>query len=59
MEITDDSLVHVSRLHQVSILELFSERYLIDLVPIPLRESNIIVGMDWLSHIVEMFDYEH
>ena len=30
-------------------MEMFGERYLIDLVPIPLCGNKVIVGMDWLS----------
>ena len=30
-------------------LRLFEERYLVDLVPIPLRGNKVIIGMDWLS----------
>ena len=44
--IVDDRLVRVSRIHQGCTLELFSERFSIDLVPNPLLESKVIVGMD-------------
>ena len=37
-------------------LDLFSELFLIDLVLIPLCESKVIVGMDWLSHNGAMID---
>ena len=30
-------------------LRLFEERYLVDVVPIPLRRNKVIIGMDWLS----------
>ena len=49
VEIADNRLVRVSRVHRGCVLELFSEHYPIDLVPIPLRESKVIVGMYWLS----------
>lgn len=36
----------------------FSEWYPVDLVPIPLRENKVTVGMDWLSPIGVVIDYE-
>lgn len=56
VEITDDYPIHVSRVHQGCVLELFHERYSIDLVPIPLHESKAIVGVDWLIPNGEMID---
>ena len=46
VEITDDHLVQVSRVHQGCVVELFSEWYPIDLVSNPLHVSRVIVGMD-------------
>ena len=40
-------------------LELFSEQYPIDLVPIPLHEIKVIIGMDRLIPNGEMIDCEH
>ena len=48
MEISDDRTVRVARVHRDYTLQLFRERYLVDLVPIPLRGNKVIVGMDWL-----------
>ena len=39
VKIADDRSVSVSRVHQGCTLELFQERYPIDLIPIPLRKS--------------------
>lgn len=44
VEVADDHLARVSRVHHICILELFRKRYPIDLVPIPLRESKFISG---------------
>lgn len=41
--------VNASRVHRGCVLNIFSERYLIDLVPIPLGGSKAIVGMEWLG----------
>lgn len=45
-EIVDDHPVRGSRVHRDCVLELFSKRYPIDLVLIPLCENKVIVGMD-------------
>ena len=39
------------------VLRLFEERYLVDLVPIPLRGNKVIIGMDWLSPNGAVIDY--
>lgn len=59
VKIVDDLPVRVSMVHQVCILEVFSVRYLIDLVPIPLRETKVIVGMVWLRPNGAMIDCHH
>ena len=43
VEISDDCSVRVLRVHQGCTLELLQERYLIDMVPIPLSERKVIV----------------
>ena len=59
MEIVNDHLVQVSRVHRVCVLELFTEWYQIDLVPIPFHESNVIVGVNWFIPNGEMVDCEY
>lgn len=46
VEIIDDHSVSTSRVHRGCVLNMFNERYSIDLVLIPLRGSKVIVGMD-------------
>ena len=46
VDIFDGRPIQVSRVHRGCVLELFSDRYPIDLVYIPLCESNVTVGMD-------------
>lgn len=48
VDITDDHPIRVLRVHRGCVMELFHEWYTIDLVHIPLGESKVIVGMDWL-----------
>ena len=57
VEIVDDRLVRVLWVDQGCTLDIFSESYLIDFVPIPLRESKVIMGMDWLSPDGMMIDF--
>ncbi|KAL7589073.1 hypothetical protein Lser_V15G37110 [Lactuca serriola] len=59
VEISDDRSVRVSGAHRGCSLNLFRERYQIDLVPIPLHKSKVIVGMDWLIPNGEMIDCGH
>ena len=49
LEIADDRSMRVSAVFRDCVLRLFEERYLVDLVPIPLRGNKVIIGMDWLS----------
>ena len=49
VEIADDRSVRASEVFLDCVLRLFEERYLVDLVPIPLRGNKVIIGMDWLS----------
>ncbi|KAJ9535922.1 LOW QUALITY PROTEIN: hypothetical protein OSB04_un000910 [Centaurea solstitialis] len=32
-----------------SVIEIFGVKFRIDLIPIPMREINVVVGVDWLS----------
>ncbi|KAL7592191.1 hypothetical protein Lser_V15G35285 [Lactuca serriola] len=58
VKIADDRCVRVARVHRGCTLQLFSEEYLIDLVPIPLHGNKVIMGMDWLSPNGAVIDYE-
>lgn len=45
MEIVDDHSMSTLRVHQGCVLNMFSKRYSIDLVMIPMRGKKFIVGM--------------
>ncbi|XP_052627177.1 uncharacterized protein LOC128133697 [Lactuca sativa] len=47
-----------ARVHRDCVLEMFSEQYPIDLVPIPLCGNMVIMGIHWLSPNGEVIDYE-
>ena len=57
VEIADDRSVRASEVYRDCVLRLFEERYLVDLVPIPLRGNKVIIGMDWLSPNGAVIDY--
>ena len=46
VEIADDRTVSAVRVYRDCVLNMHGERFLVDLVPIPLRGSNVIIGMD-------------
>ena len=58
VKIVNDRSVSVARVHRGCTLQLFSEKYPVDLVPIPLRRNEVIMGMDWLSPNEEVIDHE-
>ena len=49
VEIADDRSVQASTVFRDCVLKMLEERFLVDLVPIPLRGSKVIIGMDWLG----------
>lgn len=59
VDIPNDRSVRLTRVNQVCTLELFREGHPVDLIPIHLRESKVIMGMDSLSPNKAMVDCEH
>ena len=59
VEIADNRTVSGTRVYQRSILNVFEERFSIDLVLIPLWGLKVIIGMDWLGPNGVMIEYEH
>ena len=49
VEIANDCSVGDKRVHQGCVLNMFNERYSVELVPIPLRGLKVIVGMEWFG----------
>ncbi|KAL7606841.1 hypothetical protein Lser_V15G20546 [Lactuca serriola] len=58
VEIVNDRTVSTLRVHRGCVLNLFSERYSIDLVSIPLRGSKVIFEVDWLDPNGDMIECE-
>ena len=59
LDIVDDRSVSASRVHSGFVMNLFSERYSIDSVPISLRGSKINVDIDWFGSNGDVVDCEH
>ena len=57
--IINDGAMRISRVHRGCTLELFIKQYPIDLVPIPLYQSKVIVGIDWLSTNGAIIECDH
>ena len=58
VKIVDDHTVSSSSVHRGCVLNLFIERYSIDLVSIPLRGLKVIIEIDKLCPNETMIDYE-
>lgn len=59
VKIVGDHPMSELRFHRGCVLELFLERFPIDLVHIPMHESRVILSMDWLRLNEEMIDFEN
>ena len=59
VEIADEKIRLVSDVYRGNGLEIEGVRFPIDLIPIVMREINVIVGMDWLSRHRAHFDCEN
>ena len=58
VSITNEHRVSESSVYQGCIQEIFGVPYPIDLIPIPMGDVCVILGMDWLSCYGAMIDYE-
>lgn len=58
ISITDDPTVTNSRVYHDCVLEIFGERFPIDLVPITIDDVYVIAGMDWLTQFGDLIDCE-
>ena len=59
VEIADEKIRLVSDVYRGNGLEIEGVRFPIDLIPIVMREINVIFGMDWLSRHRAHFDCEN
>ncbi|XP_023761115.1 uncharacterized protein LOC111909549 [Lactuca sativa] len=58
VSILDEHSVSASKIHRDYSLEIFGIGYQIDLIPIPIGDVSVIVGMDWLGQFGDLIDYE-
>ena len=58
VSITNEHGVSASSVYRVCVLEIFGVSFPIDLIPIPMWDVCVIVGIDWLSPFSDMIDCE-
>lgn len=56
--IVDDFMVSALDVYRDHVLEIFCVGFSIDLIPIPLRDVCVILGMDWLIRFRAPINYE-
>ncbi|KAJ9547715.1 hypothetical protein OSB04_020258 [Centaurea solstitialis] len=56
VEIADEKSVIVRDVYKGNVIELEGVRFRVDLIPIPMREINVVLGMSWLSRHGAWFD---
>ncbi|GJY58479.1 reverse transcriptase domain-containing protein [Tanacetum coccineum] len=49
VEIENNKIIHVANVFQNCEVEIDNENFLIDLIPMPMGEIDVVIGMDWLS----------
>ncbi|KAJ9539429.1 hypothetical protein OSB04_032162 [Centaurea solstitialis] len=49
VEIADEEFCLCKNVFRGNVIEIFGVKFSIDLIPIPMREINVVAGVDWLS----------
>ncbi|GJT56404.1 putative ribonuclease H-like domain-containing protein [Tanacetum coccineum] len=49
VEVAGSKIIHVANVFQNYEVEIDTEKFLIDLIPMPMGEIDVVIGMDWLS----------
>ncbi|GKA33766.1 putative reverse transcriptase domain-containing protein [Tanacetum coccineum] len=49
VEIPNSKIIHVANVFQNYEVEIDNEKFSIDLIPMPMGEIDVVIGMDWLS----------
>ncbi|GJX40206.1 putative reverse transcriptase domain-containing protein [Tanacetum coccineum] len=47
-EVADNKIIHVVSVFQNCEIEINNEKFPVDLIPMPMGEINVVIGMDWL-----------
>ena len=56
VSIANEHMIFASLVYQGCVLEIFGVSFSINLIPIPMGDVCVIVGMDWLSRFSAMID---
>ncbi|GJU63225.1 putative reverse transcriptase domain-containing protein [Tanacetum coccineum] len=49
VEIANSKIIHVANVFQNCEVEIDNKKFLIDLIPVPMGEIDVVIGIDWLS----------
>ncbi|GKD06142.1 hypothetical protein Tco_1181116, partial [Tanacetum coccineum] len=49
VEVVGSKIIHVANVFQNYEVEIDNEKFLIDLIPMPMGEIDVVISMDWLS----------
>ncbi|GKA44530.1 putative reverse transcriptase domain-containing protein, partial [Tanacetum coccineum] len=49
VEVAGSKIIHVVSVFQNCEIEIDNEKFPVDLIPMPMGEINVVIGMDWLS----------
>ncbi|GKE63813.1 reverse transcriptase domain-containing protein [Tanacetum coccineum] len=50
VEVAGSKIIHVVSVFQNCEIEIDNEKFPVDLIPMPMGEINIVIGMDWSEH---------
>ncbi|KAJ9561717.1 hypothetical protein OSB04_006877 [Centaurea solstitialis] len=59
VEIADEEFQLCKDVYRNNVIEIFRVEFSIDLIPIPMREINVVAGVDWLSRNGGYIDCEN
>ncbi|GKA45316.1 putative nucleotidyltransferase, ribonuclease H [Tanacetum coccineum] len=59
VEIANSKIIDVANVFQNSEVEINNEKFSIDLIPMPMGEIDIVIGMDWLSKYDAIISYQN
>ncbi|KAI3522357.1 hypothetical protein L1887_00076 [Cichorium endivia] len=56
VEIADDKVITVTKVYKNCVIEIYDVKFTLDLIPTPMREISVVVGMDWLGRQHALID---
>lgn len=59
VEIVDDRMINALKFYRTCTLEISNASFLMNLIPIPMQEMSVIVGLDLLNEFEALIDCRH